>query len=43
MPLGPYRNWDECIKDQRKKGKSQVSAEKICGYIESQTRKAEEK
>jgi len=32
-PFGGYSNWDACIRDQLKKGKSKESAEKICGYL----------
>lgn len=38
MPIGSYKNWDACIKDQMKKGKSKKSAEKICGYLEQKVR-----
>lgn len=33
-PLAGYENWDACIADQLEKGKSQESAEKICGSLE---------
>ena len=33
MPMGPYKNFDECVRDQRKKGHSEESAKKICGSI----------
>jgi len=32
-PFAGYSNWDACIRDQLKKGKSKESAEKICGYL----------
>lgn len=38
MPLGPYKNWDACIRAQMKKGKSKESAEKICGYLEKKSK-----
>jgi hypothetical protein len=41
MPLGSYEDWAECIKAQRKKGHSKESAERICGHIEKQTKKAQ--
>ena len=34
MPLGPYADWDACIADQKRKGKSESSAERICGALE---------
>jgi len=43
MPIGPYEDWDECIKAQRSKGHSKESAERICGYIEQMTKKKHEK
>lgn len=33
MPMGEYANFDECVSDQKKKGHSDESAHKICGYI----------
>lgn len=35
MPIGQYPDWDSCITDQLSKGKSQVSAERICGMLEN--------
>jgi hypothetical protein len=43
MPLGPYKKWSDCVRAQRRKGKSKDSAAKICGTIESNTRKAKGK
>lgn len=39
MPFGPYQNWDACILDQTKKGRSKESAMKICGAIKAKTEK----
>lgn len=36
MPLGPYKTFGECVGAQKKKGKSDLSARKICGQIEKQ-------
>lgn len=35
MPIGPYENWDACIRAQRKLGHSKESSERICGAIEA--------
>lgn len=42
MPLGPYKNWNECIAAQRKKGHSENSANRICGEIEKRGKGASE-
>lgn len=39
MPLGPYKNWNECLADQIKKGKSKKVAAKVCGKIEQLSKK----
>jgi hypothetical protein len=39
MPLGPYETWDECIEAQKRKGRSDKSARRICGHIEKMTKK----
>lgn len=33
MPFAGFSNWEDCIKEQIKKGKSKESAEKICGKL----------
>lgn len=33
MPFAGYQNFDECVKDQVDKGKSEESAKKICGML----------
>jgi hypothetical protein len=38
MPIGPYKDWAECIADQKSKGHGDESARKICGKIEANTR-----
>jgi len=38
MPLGKYPDWNSCIKDQIKKGKSKESANKICGFLEKKSK-----
>lgn len=43
MPVGKYRNFADCVIAQKKKGKSEPSAKRICGHIESQTKKARKK
>jgi len=40
MPIGPYKNFAECLADQHGKGHNSESAHKICGYIEHQVKKA---
>lgn len=40
MPIGPYKNFADCVAAQKSKGKSEESAKKICGSIE---KKAKEK
>jgi hypothetical protein len=39
MPLGNYKTWGDCTRAQRRKGKSKLSAQKICGTIEANSRK----
>lgn len=39
MPIGRYATFGECVSAQRRKGKSKISAQKICGFIEKQTKK----
>lgn len=33
MPFGGYRNWNDCVKSQQKKGRSLEAARRICGEI----------
>ena len=40
MPVGPYKTFAACVRAQMKKGKSKEAAEKICGAIERDTKKA---
>jgi len=40
MPIGPYPDFDSCVKDQMRKGYDEETAKKICGKIEQQTRQA---
>jgi hypothetical protein len=37
LPIGPYKDFDDCVKAQLKKGKSEESAKKICGALEQRT------
>lgn len=39
MPVGPYETFDKCVAAQKKKGKSDESARKICGAIEQNMKK----
>jgi hypothetical protein len=34
MPIGPYENFAECVADQKSKGHSEESSNKICGMLE---------
>lgn len=43
MPLGPYKDFYECVKDQMNKGRNEEAARKICGKIEKNTKEKEEK
>ena len=38
MPIGPYKNFAACVAAQRRKGKSEEAAKKICGEIEKRSR-----
>lgn len=33
MPMGPYKNFAACVAAQKKKGKSDEAAHRICGEI----------
>ena len=39
MPFANYKDFNACILDQKKKGHSDESAHKICGYIKSKSEK----
>ena len=39
MPVGPFATFGDCVAAQRRKGRSEESARRICGFIEAQTRK----
>ena len=36
MPVGPYATFGECVASQRRRGRSEESARRICGAIESE-------
>ena len=38
MPIGPYKNFASCVAAQKKKGKSDESAKKICGFLEKRAK-----
>jgi len=35
MPFAGYETFDACVADQKKKGKSDESAKKICGALQA--------
>ena len=35
MPFGPWKNWAECISDMTSQGKSEDSARRICGSLQT--------
>ncbi len=37
MPFAGYKNFAACLAAQKKKGKSDESAKKICGYLKNKT------
>lgn len=39
MPVGPYETFGECVGAQKRKGKSDDSARRICGAMEQETAK----
>jgi len=43
MPFGPYENFNACLLDQKKKGHSAESANKICGALQAKLEKKENK
>lgn len=43
MPIGNYKDWAECVADQKAHGHSQESADKICGSIEAKSKQEAEK
>ena len=40
MPLGSYKDFDECVAAQKRKGHSDDAAHAICGEIEKRTKAA---
>lgn len=38
MPIGPYPDFAACVAAQKKRGKSDESAHKICGYLEQKAK-----
>lgn len=38
MPIGPYPDFAACVSAQKRRGKSDVSAHKICGYLEQRVK-----
>lgn len=38
MPIGDYPDWDACIQAQLAKGYDMQTAERICGWLEKQSR-----
>lgn len=38
MPIGPYADFATCVAAQKRRGKSDLSARKICGSIEQKTK-----
>jgi len=43
MPVGPFKTFGSCVAAQKRKGKSDLSARKICGAIEKKTKKGKKK
>lgn len=43
MPIGSYKDWDECVQAQIRKGHSKQSAERICGAIEAEIKERRHK
>lgn len=37
MPMGPYKNFAQCERDQKRKGHSKESSKRICGKIKAMT------
>ena len=42
-PVGPYKSFGSCVGAQKRKGRGEESARKICGSIEQKTRKSKGK
>ena len=42
MPIGKYKNFDECVRDQISRGKSEEDAKRICGWMEHHLIKLED-
>lgn len=38
MPIGPYPDFAACVAAQKRRGKSDESAHKICGYLEQKAK-----
>jgi hypothetical protein len=43
MPIGQYPNWNACMVDQQRKGHSEESARKMCGFLEHRNRQGMKK
>jgi len=39
-PVGPYKSFDTCVAAQKRKGKSEEAARKICGEIQKKSHKS---
>lgn len=42
MPLGPYKTFGECVGAQKREGKDDLSARRICGELEKKTQQQQE-
>ena len=40
-PFGPYKDFDDCIAQQKKQGKSDEAARRICGFLQKRLAKGE--
>ncbi len=38
MPVGPYKTFGSCVAAQKRKGKSDEAARKICGEVEKRSK-----
>ena len=43
MPVGNYKTFGTCVAAQKRKGKSDEAARKICGSIEQKSKKSRKK
>jgi hypothetical protein len=41
MPLGPFKTFGECVGAQKREGKNDLSARRICGELEKKTQQSE--